>query len=273
MNKEQKTWPIYVRTWKKAKPPLRPSKKTLVVIENYLDQKIKQKGSETKVLILGSTPEFRSLVISKELIPTVADFSETIYKGWGTMRTHKGKERFIKQDWREINLKEKFDIILAEASMTVLSKKDMPRFLSKQAELLAQDGYFLNKVWVYLPDKIKSMEEIVKHYRKYHKGKHFMSIYSPLIYTWFCDQKKNETISLQELYFTFKQLYESGILTTKEFSSIKDFGHENSLLQLCLPPKAEIIKLIKHYFNIQSTRITEHPFGEICPLFVLTHKV
>ena len=75
----RKAWSNFARLWDNFEPPTRPSRHDIAVFRKYLDQKKRQKGKKTRILILGSTPEFRSIVSQRGLVPYVADYDKDNY--------------------------------------------------------------------------------------------------------------------------------------------------------------------------------------------------
>lgn len=270
---KKKTWTKKMaEVWKNYQPPIRPSAQTLKVIEGYLNQKIKQKGQETKVLILGSTPEFRDLVLKKNLIPTVVDYSEDNNRALGSLKkVKKGQEIFVKQDWRKLKLDEKFDLVLAEASLTVLAKKDVPGFLKRVKDLLALDGYFLAKTWIRPSPKKQDLQQILRDYRKNYANRIFYTVAMGPLYSYFYNQKKN-SIALKDFQAKLEKLYQQGILRQKEIQSTRCLGYKDLPLKLYIPLKSEIIKLMEKHFKIQAIKPSGFCNSKYFPVFVLRPK-
>jgi len=87
-----KKWTLdMANAWKRMTPPIRPSRYDLAVFKQFLKQKVKDKGKNIKVLILGSTPEFRDLVNSKGLTAYVCDYNKDNYEALGLLKKTKGE--------------------------------------------------------------------------------------------------------------------------------------------------------------------------------------
>jgi len=243
----KKNWTLdMANKWKNYKPPIRPSKYDLEVFEDYIKEKLKQ-NKDVKILILGSTPEFRDLASKHKLIPYVVDYNEMNNRALATLKKHKGKEILIKQDWRKLKLKEKFDLVFAEASLNMLKEKEVPLILKNVKRLLKKDGVFLAKTWTRIPKSQLSLKKILETYRSKYKHLSFKNAANQEFHSYFYDRNKG---SLKKQYFLYKELYEKGIITKKEFNSIEGLGYETNPLVIWLPFKEHLTKLVRKYMKV-----------------------
>ena len=262
----RKNWTLEMANkWKNYKPPIRPSKYDLEVFEDFIKKKIKKYGKETKILILGSTPEFRDLASKHKLIPYVVDYNELNNKALALLKKHKGKEFLIKQDWKKLKLKEKFDLVFGEASITVLKEKDIPIVLKNVKNILKQDGLFISKTWVRV-SKRTTLKKIIEFYRKHYKGKNMKNHMNQQLHSLDHD---GDICSLKKQYFRFKILYEKGIITKQEFSSIEGLGYETTPLVLFMPLKKKMTKILKKYMKVVKIIYPQQIGTNKIPIYVL----
>ncbi|MFC1753955.1 hypothetical protein ACFL96_11295 [Thermoproteota archaeon] len=259
----------FAKLWGNFKPPVRPSRYDLAVLREYLDKKIKKKGKKVRVLILGSTPEFRDVVLRRKLVPYVVDYHKDNYIAMGTLRKYKGKEIHIHQDWRKLKLKEKFDLVFAEASLNMLKKKEVPVVLKRVNSLLEEDGLFLSKTWLKTEKKL-TMDYIIKLYRKKYRHMKFKFAMSNLNYSFSCG--KGTSVNTKKEFFRMKKLYEKGILTKAEFDSYCNLGYEVSNLDIFMPLKKWFDSTARKYMKIKKI-IYPKPIGPSkMPIYVLGKK-
>jgi len=259
----------FARLWGNFKAPVRPSRYDLAACGKYIDAKIKKKGKKVKVLILGSTPEFRDIVLKRKLVPYVVDYHKDNYRAMGLLRKYKGKEVHIHQDWRKLKLKDKFDIVLAEASLNMLKKKEVPVVLKKVNDLLEDDGLFLNKTWPKYEKKL-TMDSIIKLYRKKYKRMGFkwaMSLYN---YSFSCG--KGTSVNTKKELLRMKELYEKGILTKAEYGSFLNLGYEQSNLDIFLPLKKWFDATARKYMKIKKIIYPKQVGCAKIPIYVLGKK-
>jgi len=266
----QKEWRNFARLWDNFEPPTRPSRYDIAVFRKYLDQKIKQKGKNTKVLILGSTPELRSIVSQRKITAYVVDYHKENYRSLTRLKEHKGKEILIQQDWRDLKLKDKFDLVFAEASLNMLRKDEVGKVIKKVNDALEKDGLFVNKTWILLEKKL-TMEGIMKLYRSKYNHKRF-KFALPLHYYSIACRNRKQAAPVKEEYRRMKRLYEKGILTKREFESFCNLGYEDSELEVHLPKKKGFEKTARKYMKIKRV-IYPKPIGpNKIPVYVLVKK-
>ena len=269
---DQLTWDIKMaEAWRNFPQPIRPCESEIKIIRRYLDEIIRKKGKDTKILILGSTPEFRDLAHSKKLPAYVVDYSEDNHRALTLLKKFKGKEVLFKQDWRKLKLKDKYDLVLAEASLNMVTKDEMPIVLKNVNNLLADGGLFISKTWVKLPVKSLSLENMLNIYRKKYGHLVLNSAMNQYFYSLFYDSKK-DTISIRDLYFKFKELHRKGILTKKEFDSFERLSFDTTPLHLYLPNNRVFENIAKKYFELQGAHFPKLPGMNRVPLYILRKK-
>ena len=253
--------------WKNYKPPTRPSKDELEVFKSFIDKRLKN-NKDIKILILGSTPEFRDLASKAKLVPYVADYSKNNFLALRLLKKYKGKEIFLNQDWKNLKINKKFDLILAEASLNMVEAKNIDKVLRNVKNHLKDDGLFIAKTWNRIPKYKLSLKKVVNTYRKkYPKGsfKWHMTQYT---YSYLYNIKKNE-IAQKDFYLAMKRFYKNKKITKKEFDCFNGLSYETTKMKVYFPLKREIINKIKKHFKIQQT-ITPKPIGvNVIPIYVL----
>src|SRR4030042_5364331 len=93
------------KQWEKYKPPSRPTSSEVDIYEKH----IKNLPKNSKILLLGSTPEIRDLAAKYKIKIVLCDWSEKICKALELLTKNELKEGFSKQDWRKMKFREKFD--------------------------------------------------------------------------------------------------------------------------------------------------------------------
>lgn len=141
-NEEEASWG-YAEVWDKFPVPARPSAEEL----QYLEAKLKPLGSDAKVLILGSTIEYRSLCKKLGIAPHVADFDKAIYETLTNYSKEKFEgEIFLEIDWLEINDEDKYDAIIGHRGANVIGKEMLGRFFQRLHHALSPAAFFILKI-------------------------------------------------------------------------------------------------------------------------------
>lgn len=139
------------KTWHYMKPPSRPSQSELEIYKNYFIKVAKKRGVQRpKVLILGSTTEFRKLAYNNDFEVVVVDYSKEYYeeisKELELDIVH--NEKYVQCHWCEMDQKLqglKFDIIIGDLAIGNILPNDFDKFIYNIALLLSDHGYFLGK--------------------------------------------------------------------------------------------------------------------------------
>lgn len=143
MNKlsdEKASWD-YAEIWDKFPVPARPSAEELDYLENELG-----KNPHDKVLILGSTIEYRSLCKKLGIKPYVADFEKSHYEILTKYSDEKfDGEHFLETDWLKLNQKNEYDVIVGHRPYNVIGKDVLPDFFQQIHDALKPGGLFFCK--------------------------------------------------------------------------------------------------------------------------------
>jgi cyclopropane fatty-acyl-phospholipid synthase-like methyltransferase len=152
----------FVHFWKYYIVPARASSSDL----EFIKKKILEKGSGVRVLILGSTPEYRNLCGELGISVTCFDFSEYNYKYLTDEVKNKPQERFVNGNWFTHTLDEQFDIILGDVVINLQVKEKLPDLFRNIAEWLALGGLFMPRTYIRDKGETCTAEEAIRRYRE-----------------------------------------------------------------------------------------------------------
>jgi len=119
--------------WKLFMPPARPSPGEVSIYTRTVEQEAR--GKRVKCLLLGSTPELRSMIHARGDELVSVDRDEQVFRTLEDMVEHPGEEVFVKSDWMDMDFDPSFDIILADGSMNMLSPPPCTPCFSKRCTL------------------------------------------------------------------------------------------------------------------------------------------
>ncbi|MBU4369682.1 hypothetical protein KKG58_02865, partial [Patescibacteria group bacterium] len=147
MNKNQfkkLPWNIELaNAWKNLLPPVRPSVEELKIYNKYIKNVLKN-NSKARILILGSTPEFRDLILKYKSTPICLDINSVVFKALKTLVKRKGKEIFICSDWLKLKDKNKFDLIIGHEVFNMIPINKYSFLTQAIAENLKTDGLYIH---------------------------------------------------------------------------------------------------------------------------------
>jgi hypothetical protein len=132
------------KKWSMVTPPMRPSPRELAFTERALIGAGLRNGAAA--LILGATPELRSLALKHGLKTTGCDIDEGFWHAMTLLRTVEGREEFIRSNWLDLPGDRRYDVILGDCALSMLSWEDCQALISKLSTLLNHDGFSIQRL-------------------------------------------------------------------------------------------------------------------------------
>ena len=262
------TWNLFMaQTWTKFRPPVRPSEVMVKVFERVLDKTLSRLHGKADVLILGATPELRDLAVSRNLRPTVVDYRADHYRALAQLMKYHGPERYVEQNWITMTLDRSFDLVMADASLNVISGQSLPTLLRNVAAHMNRDSVFVTRVWVRLEDRRPDVRAIIREYRDSLAST--MSFYPTCLgplQQCFYDEERDH-LSLTAMASGLRKLFEEGVLCEEEWRPIEELDYDNVGLNLYIPFQTDFSSLIKPIFKVQETVLVDEPYAEYCPIY------
>lgn len=132
------------RRWSAITPPVRPSAEDVGCFERaILESRL---GDGASALILGSTPELRSLAHTHRLATTCCDIDKNVYVAVSTLRTAQGEETFIHENWLNLTPPPQYDLIVGDLSLNMLTPQQIEELVPRLAALLSAGGVCVQRV-------------------------------------------------------------------------------------------------------------------------------
>jgi SAM-dependent methyltransferase len=145
---EPKGWQKIAQAWQKMTSPSRPSLGDVQVYGKFIQQIIKG-NRHYRVLVLGSTPELRNLILklglSKKIDLYLLDMNlAMIYAMNSFLEIDAAKERRIIGDWLKMPFKDQFfDIVLGDEILINVAEKNRDGLLQEIYRALRPGGAFI----------------------------------------------------------------------------------------------------------------------------------
>ncbi len=236
-NTNYKNWHRqHAKVWEIMPSPARPSLGEVSIFQKYLDSLRVEKEGKIKVLILGSTPEFRDLCNKERYEVACIDINQPIYQALTLLQKKPNlKERYICDNWLTFKDKRKYDIILGDAVTAMFPLGLYTQFFKNMNRHLTKNGLLVIRV-PYQDNKFKvPMKRVMKNYRNIYKSKGvhiYTATYNFLVMNYLNKEKSSVTLSL--LGQKIKDLYEHEILTKKEYDELRLY-YKSLTLELSYP--------------------------------------
>lgn len=169
---------FFAQRWAAVTPPMRPSREELVRYEKAI---LGAKPSDgATALILGSTPELRSLALKHRLKTTGCDIDDGVWKALTFLRTVEGEEDFIHGNWLNLPESRRYDFILGDCAFNMLTWEEMQILAAKVGALLKKDGVSIQRIQA-APESL-TLDTIGQAVAAYRRGGFEISLFFYLIF-------------------------------------------------------------------------------------------
>ncbi|MGB9006584.1 MAG: class I SAM-dependent methyltransferase [Candidatus Aminicenantales bacterium] len=254
---------FFAQRWAAVTPPMRPSREELVRYEKAILGAKPRDGATA--LILGSTPELRSLALKHRLESTGCDIDDGVWKALTSLRTVEGEEGFIQGNWLNLPESRQYDFILGDCSFNMLTWDEMQKLATKIRALLKEDGISIQRIQA-APESL-TLDMIGQAVAAYRRGGFEMPLFFYLIFL---------GEALRNLFrpeMNNREFFESVVfnyLTPEEASQIRPalvdrkFGYAKWKDMLAL--------LERHFTIVHEEKSTEPGIWDTASVFVLKKK-
>lgn len=260
------------KIWTKMVGPSRPTISELAVYTKYAKKIQANSNRRLKLLVLGSTPEFRDWGYENNFDITVmdcnADYHEEIFR---EIRHKCIKEEYLCQRWQDLDETRHYDIIIGDLVIGNILPEELDDFISRISSALTPNGLFLGKSFyhkkTYIPP---TPEELVT---EYYKGSPWHP-YSSFAYdlTINC-LDKNHMLSFQKQYNLLVDLLNRGILKEETFRYFEDVGWDSDMKFLFYVPDLELYEgILNKYLQIYAIEYGEEVYSKNFPLHIVGKK-
>ncbi|MFH1769925.1 MAG: class I SAM-dependent methyltransferase [archaeon] len=257
----------FVYAWKHFTTPSRPSPSEL----EYMKQRILEKGKDAKILILGSTPEYRNLCGELGLPVTLIDFNKTSYEVLKGLVDNVPEETLVEDNWISVKLKEKFDIILGDNVVNVMPLPDMKAFIENLSKLLAENGLLFTRNYIRYEGEEYTPEKAIEEYRREGKDWPFQAgtlrNFSLAGYNF-----DTQMVMLRDIWKGITRIHDKGLITDEEFKEYVNLSLDREG-GFCIPLKEESEKWHEEFFKEDDVFYATEPWmKKNLPVFVYTTK-
>lgn len=265
----KKPFEIFADKWAKTLPPSRPGRSELKLYQKLFVQ-YKNKRSQTKILILGATPELRDLFSQFDSEVTIADANVEMVKAMSLLRRYQTKEKIIIGRWEKLPLRYKYDIVMGDISLNMLDKAAIPKMVKRVARMLKDGGYFLHRTATYNPGRRVNIIELISNWRQNKIDIGDFRLLTELYSEYRSYNPSTQIDSKTILFKNFQKLYSAGLLTNAEYQRLHIY---NDNVKIVILTKTEWRKLFLQHFKVINVAMPHgHLFCQDLPIFVCQKK-
>jgi hypothetical protein len=216
--------------WKNYVPPCRPSRYELDVCSRFLKEMRLLHGRQIRLLILGSTTEYRDWAFEEFCDVSIIDESINYHKAISHELTHKtAVEKLYIGKWQEMLFTNEFDMVVGDLVTGNLTPKDVGNLIKRVSNALLPNGLFLTKSFFYRDNyKPRTPDEILSDYEKCSRYEDPFPI-NAFELTLSCTDKSNYMLHFSSMFNAIRSAFERGIISEKTFSRYTQLGWENEM--------------------------------------------
>ena len=255
--------------WKRLIPPSRPSKDYMALYEKYVLLEAEKKDKLTWGL-LGCTPEIRSLAGKYQAEILCIDNNPAAFPAFRLLCEPSKNEKFLCSDWLDVNLPEKFDVILGDGAVSMLPLEKHEALLNSIYKMLKPEGIALLRIHVIAPSQFENPRQIFDWYRENAADKPVYYATKPHL-NQFCLDPETMKTNINLLQNMIQNLYTDKIIDTEEFEAFEKLKDGSTELQYT---KKELFEqIVAPYFKIEGIYYArDFPNGLNRPLYHLRKK-
>jgi SAM-dependent methyltransferase len=282
---QSKGWQKIAQTWQKMTSPSRPSLGDVQIYGGFVKQIIKD-NRNYRILVLGSTPELRNLILklglSKKTDLYILDINSAMIQARSSfLELDAVKEQRIIGDWLNMPFKDNFfDIVLGDEILINVVKDDRNELLQEIYRVLKSGGAFITRA-SHVNSQAKKFT-VRKSFDKYTKlylqnkltfNQALNYLFEEIFELSFFRNKKKLLLIKVLLPEISKEM--KATRSTKGFM-VNAFVHEyRALFNQCWSweSKIEQIKRFKKYFSIQAIKSAkDYLYAYILPIYFLRKR-
>ncbi len=260
------------RIWTKMVGPSRPTISELSIFDKYAKALQSKNKHRLKLLVMGSTPEFRDWGYENNFEISVMDCNPDYHDEIFREIRHKCiEEKYLCSRWQDLMAENEYDIIIGDLVIGNIAPDELDDFIFRVSKALSPCGLFLGKSFYrrknYIPP---TPEELI---RQYYEGSPWHP-YSALSYdlTINC-LDENNMLSFPKQYAVLQRLNERGILSDETFSYFQGVGWDNDMKFLFhVPILEEYEKLLEKYLHIYKIEYGNEVYSPNFPLHIVGKK-
>lgn len=259
--------------WTNNVAPSRPSCSEMCVYTKYLRELQEKIQHPVKLLVLGSTPEFRDWGYEENLLINVVDKSREYYEEVSREIRHKNlKENVYFSMWEDMEFQEKFDIIIGDLSIGNVEQLKFDKFLKCISMALSNDGVFLGKSFLWSENEpVKTPKQIIDEYAKSNHIHPYTFINHQL--GLYCLNKEKFSIDFSQMYQELFNLHSIGYIDNNLFSYFQNVGWNTEMkFEFFAPSQTAFIKQVNKTLKFIKFVNTVDVYTNVFPIYVIKKK-
>jgi hypothetical protein len=218
------------------------------------------------MLILGATPEFRDMALKYGMKSICSEIEKPIWEAMKYFMKERGDEELIHCDWLELPEDRKYDLIIGDGPLNMLSKEQGDPFFESIARVTKDNGLHVQRIITF--NENLRQEDFEKAMNEYRKNGFGINLYG---YTVLISNSIGEA---EYPHLTQLELFEqvlSKFLLKEELDEIRPFLLP---IKINTPSRNDLNAMLDKHFVIEEVRESEGlGYWDMSALYVFRKKV
>lgn len=257
--------------WQWYVPPCRPSRFELELCTQQIDAiRRGTNGRRARVLVLGSTTEYRDWGFEEGCSVVVADNSVGYHEAISEARRYKAAdEELVITSWNGLDFKNEFDLVVGDLVVGNIDPSEIPVFLSKIHTALNVDGQFLTKSFFLSKDTpSRNIDDCFAEYNREYRGYDAFSIIAYELAA-HCVDRATLVLEFDKMYDVVKDAVQSGKLPPDVLPRYEKLGwHKGSKIEFNMISFDVWESLLQTEFKDFETFLGPYPWSKNFPIYV-----
>lgn len=260
--------------WTYDVPPSRPSIAEMAYYAQWAERYRKSVRRRLRMLVLGSTPEFRDWGYEEYAEVTVVDRSIEYHRTISREMRHKGaRETLVVSRWEDMSFDGEFDVVIGDLALGNVERDRFEEFIARVAAALRPKGLFMGKSFIWTKDMTQeSPESIVLDYYANAGGIHpYTFINHRLGFS--CLDRGTQMIRFADMYHSLNDLKEKGIAHDDVMGVFGELGWSAEMIaSFFAPTKEDLLRAADSYFVLREFGGVRQVYSNLFPTYVFERK-
>ena len=240
MDAQEQIWNL-ANLWQHYHEPMRPSSSEVAIVKEYVQSNI-------KILLLGSTPEYRDFFAENNMDVTVVDYNKFNYDAMTLLMKHQPKqETFVEKNWLDLVCSNKYDLIIGDHIINLLALEKWQPLLNKLTACLKTNGKLLQRVIIAPEDYSKDLYDIFASGKNISNDKLVSQTFYDLIFSTL-DQDTHST-NLNRVWEKVNQAYKENLLSQEQLAIYEKFSWQDNHYSAYFTSQSYLLKLLQQHFE------------------------
>lgn len=258
-----------VEYWRSYVPPCRPSRFELDLCKSELHKIREAIGDRApRLLVLGSTNEYRDLGFEERCEIVVTDNSKAFHEAISEDRRYKNSREIVHVvAWEDMNFGCEFDMVVGDLVVGNVAPERVADFVANVHKSLRPSGTFITKSFFFDQSR---QGPLLDAFHRFENGYRHEDPFPYLAYqlTLAAMDPKTHMLEFGEMFKLVRQAHVDGIVSTKTYERYLELGwHDGGKIQFHVMPIQHWEDLLNRFFSSYTISYAPYAWAHDYPIY------